>query len=396
MKGVLYLDHAATTPLAPEVLEAMLPYFTEHFGNASSRAHGYGSEAARGVERGAEQLAGLMDVDPDELVFTSGSTEAINLALKGVMERFGRHRRHLVTAATEHSAVLEACADLERRGYEVTTLPVDASGRVALADLAAAITPHTALCCLMHGNNETGVLHDTAALAAHCRTRGVVYVADTTQAVGRVPVHPRTLGVDVAVCSAHKLYGPKGVGALYVARDSPAAQFLPQVHGGGQQGGRRAGTLNVAGIVGLGAAAARAQARMRAESSRLVELRDAFERHLLDTCAPAHVNGAQAPRLPHISNLTLPYLDAQVLLSRVRNRLAISTGSACANAQLAPSHVLLAMGLSEAEARASIRVSFGESSTTANALDAAEAIAEAVAQVRAESPLWELHRDGLL
>lgn len=396
-RDVIYLDHAATTPVAPVVVEAMLPYFSAAFGNASSRSHPAGWAAAEAVERARAALAGLVGApDPTRLYFTSGSTEAVNLAVLGTARRYAGRGRHVVTARTEHSAVLGACAALEREGFAVTYLDPDADGRVPAARLRAALRPDTTLAALMWANNETGVLQDVAAYAASCRDAGVVYFCDATQAVGKVPVDVAALGIDALALSAHKFYGPQGVGALYVADRAGLAAPRPLLHGGGQEAGLRPGTLNVPGIVGLGAAAALATAEMHDNARRLGRLRDGFETRLTAALDAVYVNGADAPRLPHVSNVTIRFAEAEALLSRLQRRVAVSTGSACASATLDPSHVLLAMGLDREDARGALRVSLGRDTVPEHVADATEAIVAAAGAVRAESPLYELYLDGAL
>ena len=392
----IYLDHAATTPVAPSVLREMTPYFRDVPGNASSRSHGFGWAAAQAVDTARERLAGLLRVDPAELAFTSGSTEAINLAVKGIAHRYRSRGRHLVTAGTEHRAVLDVCAHLEGEGFEVTYLDPLPSGVVDPAAVRAALRDDTVLVALMWANNETGVLLDVEAVGAACRERGALFFSDATQAVGKVPVDPRAAGVHALALSAHKFYGPKGAGALWVSASEPRVAVTAQQHGGGHEGGRRSGTLNVPGIVGLGAAAELARAELAATGERLTRLRDALERRLVGELGQVIVNGGAAPRLPHISNVSVRFTEAEALLSTFQRRLALSTGSACSSADLEPSHVLLAMGLAPEDAKAAIRVSLGRE-TTAAEVDAAAALLVAGARaLREASPTWELHLDGVL
>ncbi len=396
MQQRVYLDHASTTPVAPSVLEAMLPYFGTAFGNAHSRSHAFGWGAAAAVDLARDRLAELLECRPEELTFTSGSTEAIYLAIHGVARRYTFRGRHIVTTTTEHAAVLAACADLEREGYGVTYVAPDGRGLVDPASIAAVLRPDTVLCSVLWGNNETGVLQDVAGIAEACRRAGVLLFADATQVAGKLPCHPRSLGVDLLALSAHKFYGPKGVGALYVSGNGPRVALTPLVGGGGQEGGLRGGTLNVPGIVGLGAAAVLAKAESAAQAARQTRLRDDFERRLLGALPALLVNGAGAPRLPHISNVSFRFTEAEALLTAVDRRIAVSTGSACASASLDPSHVLLGMGLSEQDAKAALRISLGRDTTAADVDLAVELLLAAVPKLRAESPLWGMHEAGIL
>ncbi len=358
----VYLDYNATTPVDPQVLACMLPYFTERFGNPSSKGHRYGLEAEAAVEVAREQLAVLLGAEPENLIFTSGATEALNLAIKGVAQALAHRGRHVVTVQTEHAAVLEACRALARRGWEVTYLPVDAEGRLDMAALEAALRPDTVLLCVMWANNETGVLHPIPAIAQLARDRGVPLLVDATQAVGKIPV--QVTGIDLLACSAHKFYGPKGVGALYVRR-KPELRLQPLLDGGGQEQGLRSGTLNVPGIVGMGAAAVRAAEVMAEEMSRLQALRDRLEQGLQGALSGVRVNGAGAPRLPQTSSITFEGVRADRLLAAVRT-LALSAGSACGSGRGKPSHVLRAMGRTDTEAKATIRISLGRFTTAAD------------------------------
>lgn len=358
----IYLDYNATTPVDPQVLERMLPYFTERFGNPASKGHRYGLEAEAAVEAAREQVAALLGAEPENVIFTSGATEALNLAIKGVAEASIHRGRHLVTVQTEHRAVLEACRRLEQRGWEVTYLPVDAEGRLDLAALEAALRPETVLLCVMWANNETGVLHPIPEIARLARAHGVLLLVDATQAVGKIPV--QVAGIDLLACSAHKFYGPKGVGVLYVRR-RPELRLLPLIDGGGHEQGLRSGTLNVPGIVGMGAAALRAAEVMAAEMPRLQALRDRLEQGLRTALPGVRVNGAGAPRLPQTSSITLEGVRADRLLASVRT-LALSAGSACGSGRGKPSHVLRAMGRSDTEAQATLRISLGRFTTEAD------------------------------
>lgn len=376
MPPPIYLDYNATTPVDARVLEAMLPYFAQHFGNASSRGHAYGWAADEAVEQAREQVAALLGAAPEEVVFTSGATEALSLALKGAARAYAARGRHLVTVQTEHRAVLDACRALERDGFTVTYLGVDADGQVQLDALEAALTPQTTLVAVMAANNETGVLQPLDAVAHMVRSRGMLLLTDATQALGKIPVSVE--GVDLLAASAHKCYGPKGVGLLYVRRREAHVRLVPLQEGGGQEQGLRGGTLNTPGIVGLGAAAALAQAEQPAEAARLRALRDRFEAAVREALPEVRVGSAAAPRLPQTSSLTLPGLPAARLLPALRE-LALSTGSACASGSGRPSHVLKAMGYSDADAQATLRVSLGRFTTTEE-VEAAAALLVAAAE----------------
>ena len=379
----IYLDYNATTPVDERVLERMLPYFGERFGNASSDGHSFGWMADEAVDQAREEVAALMQADPRALTLTSGATEAINMALKGVAETYQRKGRHLVTVQTEHKAVLDACQALERRGFGVTYVPVSAEGQLDLDELDAAIRDDTILVAVMWANNETGVLHPIPEIATRVRDRGVLFLTDATQALGKVPVD--AAHADLLVASGHKFYGPKGAGVLYASRRQPRVRLTPLIDGGGQEDGRRGGTHNVPAIVGMGAAAALAQEERPGEAERLERLRDRLEARLTDALPDARINGAAAPRLPQTTNVTFPGTRAEDLMLALRD-VACSSGSACASASPRPSHVLTAHGLSEADARATLRLSLGRF-TTETAVDhaAAQIIDEVQRQARVPS-----------
>jgi cysteine desulfurase len=382
MQTPIYLDHNATTPVDPRVLERMLPFFTEQFGNASSKAHAFGWAAEEAVSQAREAVAALLGAEAEEVVFTSGATEALNTAIKGVAAAYASKGRHLVTVQTEHKAVLDACRALERGGCDVTYLPVDADGRVAPGAVAAALTDETILVAVMWANNETGVLQPIPAIAEVARAHGVLFLTDATQAVGKVPVD--VAHADLLACSAHKFYGPKGVGALYVRRRNPRVRLLPLLDGGGQERGLRGGTLNVPGIVGLGAAAELARETTAAEGTRLAHLRDRLEAALTDALPGVRVNGRGAPRLPQTASLTFDGLQAAPLLMAVRE-LALSAGSACASGAGKPSHVLKALGLSDAAALATLRIGLGRATTAAEVDYAVRRLIDAATVLRAEA-----------
>lgn len=362
LKLPVYLDYNATTPCDPRVVEAMLPYFTEHFGNAASRQHSYGWSAEEAVDIAREQVAALIGADKTEIVFTSGATEAVNLAMKGVFETYGSIGNHIITTGTEHKAVLDTCKHLEKQGAAVTYLPVNKEGLIDLKALETAITKQTILISVMYANNETGVINPIAEIGAIAKKHGVLFFTDATQAIGKIPVDVQQDGIDLLALSAHKLYGPKGIGALYVRRKQPRVKLIAQLDGGGHEKGMRSGTLNVPGIVGLGKAVELSGAEMAGESKRLSGLRDKLEKALL-MLDDVHVNGSTNHRLPHVCNISFKYADASRLMMGFNKRIAVSSGSACTSASTEPSYVLTAMGLSDDLAHSSLRIAAGRFTT---------------------------------
>lgn len=385
---MVYLDNSATTPTDPRVVDKMLPYFYDQPGNAASRTHAFGWQAEEAVGKARQQVAELLGVDKTEVVFTSGATEAVNLAIKGIYDTYKRKGQHLITVKTEHKAVLDTCQWLEEKGAEVTYLEVDKQGRIDLGELEAAIREDTILVAIMWANNETGVLQEVNAIGEICTRKGVFFFCDGTQAVGKIPVDPMTEGIHLMAFSAHKMYGPKGVGALYVRRKNPPVKITAQLLGGGHERGRRSGTLNVPGIVGFGVAAALAQAEMTEEMVRLSVWRDQLERKLLEGLELVCVNGSSEKRLPQITNLCFEYADAEDVMRTFNQELAVSSGSACTSASLDPSHVLKAMGLTSDEAHASLRLSFGRFNKEEDIDLVAEWIIRGVNSIRAANPLW--------
>jgi cysteine desulfurase len=387
MQTPVYLDYNATTPVAEQALKRVRPYLGEHFGNPSSSGHAFGWMAEEAVELAREEVAALLGVNVDDaadaLTFTSGATEALNLALKGAMDAYRQKGRHLVTCQTEHKAVLDTCRFLENQGVDVTYLPVDAQGRLAPDRFADALTDETVLACVMRANNETGVLQPIRRLAAIAREAGVLFLTDATQAVGKLPVEAAE--ADLLVASAHKFYGPKGAGVLYRSRRQPRVRLSPLIHGGGQEGGLRGGTLNTPALAGMGAAAALAQERLAEDAERLRRLRDDFEDHLRAELSDVRVNGAGAERLPQTSSVTFGGVRAEKLESELR-ALAVSTGSACSTGAREPSHVLKAMGLTDGEARATLRFSLGRPTTAEEVQFAAERTVDAVRKRRGSEP----------
>jgi cysteine desulfurase len=379
---MIYLDHNATTPVAPEVLEAMLPWFTAKFGNAHSATHAFGWEAAEAVKIAREQVAALLGAaTPEEILFTSGATEAINTVLRGVPDAFASKGRHLITCAAEHSAVLDTCQWLEKKGLaEVTCLPVDANGNLSLDELKAAFRPDTILVCLMAANNETGVVHPIGEIAAICRERNVLFFTDATQAIGKMAVSVEQSGIALLACSAHKFGGPKGVGALYVRRRDPRAAFSPLLTGGGHERGLRSGTLNVPGIVGMGAAAALRQKNLMQHSTEMLRLRNLLEAGLKEIPGVI-LHGANATRLPNTTMAGFAGVDGNQLIKALP-ALAVSHGSACTSALPKPSHVLTAMGVPETLALASVRFSLGFPTSEEEVREAVRQVGEALKRLR--------------
>ena len=394
MKIPVYLDYSATTPCDPRVVERMLPYFTDTFGNSASRSHAFGWTAEAAVERAREQVAELIGAHPKEVLWTSGSTEANNLAIKGVAEMYREKGNHLITAITEHKAVLDPMKRLESQGFEVTWLPVDRQGRIDMAQLAAAMTEKTLLVSLMAANNEIGTVHPLAEIGALCKQKGVLFHTDATQAPGRMPLDVEAQHVDLMSLSAHKFYGPKGVGALYVRRKNPRVRLSAQMDGGGHERGMRSGTLNVTGIVGMGAAAEIARVEMAQEIQRLRALRDRLEARLLKVIPDAVVNGDREHRLPHLANVSFPYVEGESLIMGIKE-LAVSSGSACTSASLEPSYVLKSLGLGDELAHSSIRFSLGRFTTEAEVDYAADRVIAEVKRLREMSPLWEMVQEGV-
>lgn len=358
----IYLDNNATTPIDPRVLEAMMPYLTGHFGNAASRNHAFGWAAEEAVQQAREQVAALVGAETDEIIFTSGATEAINLAIKGIYEIHGEGDQHIITCATEHKAVLDTCKHLEKRGASVTYLPVNEKGLINIEELEAAIQKNTVLISVMHANNETGVIQPVTETGVIAKQHGIVFFSDATQAVGKIPLQVNEHHYGMMCLSAHKIYGPKGVGALYVRRKNPRVRLLAQMDGGGHERGMRSGTLNVPGIVALGKACALCMEEMKEESVRVQQLRDQLEQAL---CASGNVtvNGGAAQRIPNVTNLSFRDVRSNNLLSEISKTIAVSSGSACTSANPEPSHVLKAMGVEDAPAKNSIRFGLGRFTT---------------------------------
>lgn len=389
----IYLDNNATTPMDPRVLDAMLPYFVDKFGNAASRNHPFGWVAEEAVDYAREQIAQLIGCNEKEIIFTSGATESNNLAIKGVFEMYQSKGNHVITLTTEHKAVLDTCHHIEKMGAEVTFLDVEPDGLVDLAKLEAAIKPNTILISIMYGNNEIGVIQPMKKISEIARKHGVLLHTDGTQAVGKVPVNVETDGIDLMSFTAHKMYGPKGVGALYVRRKNPRVKVTAQMDGGGHERGMRSGTLNVPGIVGLGKACELARLEMDQDAKRLSALRDKLE-NALSQLEESYVNGNKESRLPHTTNISFKYVEGEGLMMAMKD-LAVSSGSACTSASLEPSYVLKSLGLNDDLAHSSIRFGLGRFTTDEEVDYAIEVTRNAVNKLREMSPLWEMFKEGI-
>lgn len=389
----IYLDNNATTPLDPRVLEAMLPYFNSKFGNAASRNHAFGWAAEEGVDYAREQVAQLIGATEKEIIFTSGATESDNLAIKGVFEMYKEKGNHIITCVTEHKAVLDACKHLEKLGALVTYLPVKDDGLIDLEQLEAAMTEKTILVSIMYGNNEIGVIQPIKEIAAIAHKYGALFMSDATQAVGKIPVDVIADGIDLMAFTGHKMYGPKGVGALYVRRKNPRVKVTAQMDGGGHERGMRSGTLNVPGIVGLGKACELCRLEMDQEALRLSALRDKLQTSLLEM-EESYLNGNPDSRLPHVANISFKYVEGEGLMMAMKD-LAVSSGSACTSASLEPSYVLKSLGLSDDLAHSSIRFGLGRFTTEEEIDFAIEQTKKAVNHLRELSPLWEMFKEGI-
>jgi len=393
-KRLIYLDNNATTPTDPRVVDAMLPYFYEKPGNPASRNHPFGWVAEEAVDYAREQIADLIHVDSKEIIFTSGATEADNLALKGVFEMYHSKGNHIITTKTEHKAVLDSCKKIEKMGGEVTYLDVHNDGRIDLDALDKAIKKETILVSIMWANNETGVIQDMKAIGDICKKHGVLLMSDATQAVGKIDVDPKAVGVHLMAFSSHKMYGPKGVGALYVCRKNPRVKVTAQMDGGGHERGMRSGTLNVPGIVGFGKACEICMQDMEEDTKRISKLRDHLETELLKL-EEAYVNGSREHRLPHVANISFKHVEGEGLLMGFNKNIALSSGSACTSASLEPSYVLKALGLGDDLAHSSLRFGLGRFTTDEQIEYTIKAISETVLKLREMSPLWEMYKEGI-
>ncbi|MDG1720665.1 MAG: IscS subfamily cysteine desulfurase [Bacteroidia bacterium] len=389
----IYLDNNSTTPMDPRVLESMLPFFNEKFGNAASRNHSFGWNAEKAVDDAREQVAHLIGSTSKEIIFTSGATEANNLAIKGAYEMYGSQGNHIITVTTEHKAVLDACKKAEKMGAQVTYLSPNEDGLINLNELEAAITDQTILITIMYGNNEIGVVQDIKAISAIAKKNGILFHTDATQAVGKIPVDVSADGIDLMSFTAHKMYGPKGVGALYVRRKNPRVKVTSQMDGGGHERGMRSGTLNVPGIVGFGKACELCEQEMNQEAVRLSAMRDKLEKELL-TIEEAYVNGNPAHRLPHVANISFKFVEGEGLMMGTKD-IAVSSGSACTSASLEPSYVLKSLGLDDELAHSSLRFGLGRFTTEEEIDFAIDHVKTAVNKLREMSPLWEMFQDGI-
>ena len=394
LKLPIYLDHNATTPCDPRVVDAMLPYFTDHFGNSASRNHPFGWQAEEAVDYAREQVAKLIGADPKEIIFTSGATEGDNLAIKGVFDMYSSKGNHIITATTEHKAVLDTCKHIEKAGGEVTYLEVNPEGLINLEELEAAIKSTTILIAIMYANNEIGTVQPVKEISKIAKKRGVLFFTDGTQAVGKIPVDVNKDGIDLMAFSAHKMYGPKGIGALYVRRKNPRVKVTAQMDGGGHERGMRSGTLNVAGIVGFGKACEIAMQELQTETERVSKLRDKLENALL-SLEEAYVNGSREHRLPHVSNISFKYVEGEGLMMGFNKDIAVSSGSACTSASLEPSYVLKALGLGDDLAHSSLRFGLGRFTTEEQIDYTIEQVSKTVNKLREMSPLWEMYKEGV-
>lgn len=390
----IYLDFQATTPVDPRVLEAMMPYFTGKFGNAASRSHAYGWAGEEAVSKARKQIAQLIGATPKEIIFTSGSTEAINLVLKGAVEMYPSRGKHIITSMVEHKAVLDVCKHLENEGCEVTYLKPDKTGRVSVEQVAGAMREDTLMVALLWASNEIGSINPVREIGALCHEKKVLFFTDATQAVGKLPVDVEKDNIDLLCMSGHKIYGPKGIGCLYVRRKNPRVRLTAQMDGGGHERGMRSGTLNVPGIVGLGEACEVARIDFDKDLEHGRRLRDRFEKQIFDKLDYVYINGDKDNRLPHASNISFAYVEGESLIMGIKD-LAVSSGSACTSASLEPSHVLRACDVGDELAHSSIRFSIGRETTEEEVDFAANQVIEAVERLRELSPLYEMAQEGI-
>ncbi len=394
LKFPIYLDHNATTPCDPRVVEAMIPYFTSNFGNAASRNHPFGWQAEEAVDCAREQVAKLIGADPKEIIFTSGATEADNLAIKGIFEMYASKGNHIITCNIEHKAVLDTCKHIEKEGGEVTYLKVKDNGLIDLAELEAAIKPTTILIALMYANNEIGTIMPMKEISDIAKKKGILVFSDATQAVGKIPVDVNKDGIDLMAFTAHKMYGPKGVGALYVRRKNPRVKVTAQMDGGGHERGMRSGTLNVPGIVGFGKACEICVNEMEEETKRVSKLRDKLQTELMKV-EESYLNGDKEHKLPHVTNISFKYVEGEGLLMGFNKEIALSSGSACTSASLEPSYVLKALGLGDDLAHSSLRFGLGRFTTEDQIDYTVEQVTKTVNKLREMSPLWEMYKEGI-
>ena len=395
LKLPIYLDYNATTPCDPRVVEAMLPYFTEKFGNAASHSHQFGWVAEEAVDIAREQVARLICAETKEIIFTSGATEATNLAIKGVFETYLGKGNHIITTNIEHKAVLDTCKSLEDKGAEITYLNVNAAGMIDLVELEAAIKPTTILISIMYANNEIGVVQQIKKIGEIAKKKEVIFFSDATQAIGKIPVDVTVDGIDIMAFSAHKMYGPKGIGALYVRRKNPRVKLKAQIDGGGHERGIRSGTLNVPGIVGFGKACEICMNEMAQDAGRLSILRDKLESAMLEI-EQTFLNGNKENRLPHVTNISFRHVESQGLMMGFNKEIAVSSGSACTSASIEPSYVLKALGLDDEMAHSSLRFSLGRFTTEEEIDFAVMKVTDAVKKLREMSPLWEMYKSNAI
>ncbi|MBM3462237.1 MAG: IscS subfamily cysteine desulfurase [Armatimonadetes bacterium] len=391
----IYMDNHATTPVDPRVLEAMIPYFTEEFGNAASRSHPWGWRAEEAVEKARKQIADLVGADPREIIFTSGATESDNLAIIGAAHMYREKGNHIITCNIEHKAVLDTCKYLEGQGFEVTYLSVGTDGLVTIDQIREAITDKTILVTLMAANNEIGVVQPVAEIGALCHQKGILFHTDAAQAVGRIPIDVDKQSIDVMSMSAHKMYGPKGIGALYVRRKKPRVRLEAIIHGGGHERGMRSGTLNVPSIVGFGKAAEIARTEMDLENKRLLGLRQRLHARLSEALNEVFVNGSAEHRLPNNLNMSFAYVEGESLLMGLNKDVALSSGSACTSATLEPSYVLKALGVGDDLAHSSLRFGLGRFNTEEEVDRVADLVIKNVQRLREMSPLYEMVKEGV-
>ncbi|MFY9268815.1 MAG: IscS subfamily cysteine desulfurase [Candidatus Manganitrophaceae bacterium] len=394
LKLPVFMDNHSSTQVDSRVLEAMLPYFTEKYGNAASRNHPFGWEAEKGVDQAREQVARLIHCDPKEIIFTSGATESDNLAIKGVAEMYREKGDHIITVVTEHKAVLDTCKRLEKVGYQVTYLPVRPDGRVDPEAVRGAITDRTILISVMLANNEIGVIQPVAEIGKIAKERGVLFHCDATQGVGKIPVDVQVMGIDLMAFSAHKIYGPKGIGALYVRKKNPRVRIAPMIDGGGHERGMRSGTLNVPGIVGFGMACELCEKEMSEESVRLTRLRERLKEEILKGLDEVYLNGHPTQRLPGNLNMSFAYVEGESLLMGLKE-IALSSGSACTTATLEPSYVLRSLGVGSDLAHSSLRFGLGRFNTEEEVDFVARRVIETVQRLREMSPLYEMAKEGI-
>ena len=390
----VYLDYNATTPCDPRVTETMFPYFTTIYGNAASHNHFFGWQAKEAVDLAREQVSQLIGAEPGEIVFTSGATEAVNLALKGAFDMYAGKGNHIITCNIEHKAVLDTCKEIEKRGGEVTYVKVNSNGLVDPAEVEAAIRPGTILIAIMYANNEIGTIMPVKDIGAIAKKHNILFFSDATQAIGKIPVDVQGDGIDLMAFSAHKIYGPKGVGALYVRRKGPRVKITAQIHGGGHEKGMRSGTLNVPGIVGLGKACEICSEEMEKDAKRIEKCRNKLEASLLNI-EETYLNGDKRSRLPNVTNLSFKYIEGNALITAITKKIAVSTGSACTSASPEPSYVLKALGLGDELAHSSLRFSLGRFTTEGEIDYAIENVTEMINNLREASPVWKMYKQGM-